>query len=347
MSHREEPRLRRAYGSICYYIENEPPPSETLLSNNHIDNFDFFLSTDYTLKTSIDKIVLTFSEYDRNDICSHLKLNGFKLKSVRKLKKGKFQWKSNYNDGYLEIDMVYGKRDGLDFKSVFLLTIHEPNKDILSWLDRLHINYLLTNIEIAYDFYIDYPASFKLFLDNILFLRYQSKRKPSFFYKSTSYTTDLRTAAKGTRTYIKEINGEKVVRLELNLNQRIIKRLGLTLPLDSIDSLNPFQFFRFMALDTGKVLNYLLGTVKDDIAALNLNRPGMGGLVKSHVNSWMHTYLMWVKSLMKQVEALKRQGIPNHGRFRKALPDFSQRFMEKVSAQDYIPSGQKTYHTGE
>jgi hypothetical protein len=50
---------------------------------------------------------------------------------------------------------------------------------------------------------------------------------------------------------------------------------------------------------------------------------------------------------MNQVEALKMQGIPNNGRFRKPLPDFTQRFMEKVSAQDYIPSGQKIYHIGE
>lgn len=314
--------------------------------NNYADSF-YTSIPDFLLTPGIDKIKLSSIHSSLlKPISDLLTENGFKKKSELKLEKGKFQKKRTYTDGRTEIGILYNPSYSEMGWQPILMSIDDPTQEILDLLDWLFTRSLIlpkiSQIEIAFDFYNEAPVILKEFLDRHLLLKYQ--RRPSFSIESTFYTSDCRKTSKGTRTYPKKIDGRKAVRLELVLNRRLIKALGLVLPLGSIDKIDFMKFISFKFLDLDRIISFLIRANKDDIDKLDKMDGISGQLIMREIESWVRSRFIndvpQNEKLMKHIEILKskEQGISNYSRFLKDLIDFNERFKKALIGKRFIPT---------
>ena len=230
-----------------------------------------------------------------------------------------------------------------------LMKIHDPNKEILdlfhSYFNKFAIFHKLSQVELTFDFYTRDLQDFNEFLNNHLYLRYQ--KQESFNIEDTFYTTDIRKATKGTRTYLKPEDNPEFVRMELVLSRRVIKRLGLSLPLSNIEALNLKQFFIFAYIDSNLLTNYIVKKNKQEIKKVNQRRPGYGNIIKQTIHQWVRgiTHKEKENEFIKQIEALKDKdkGVPNYWRFIVEHELLTNAFMHKLSKTSFIPTTDKEY----
>ena len=285
-------------------------------------------------------------------ISNILKANSFKLISNPELKEGNFERKLEFKNEDITIDIFYGMRFLEFIKPTVLITIHNPNDNILELFDKLftvyYINYKIKEIELTFDFYTDNVFGLEHFINSHLFLKYQNQRLPSKHYKDTFYTTG-RKAAKRTRTYIREVNGKSVVRLELILSKAIIRRINLKLPLVSIDSLDITQYITFKYIDSDKLINYLKKSQKDEIEKAYSKKRLSGKLYEKQIELYVNSIVYW--NLMSQVEMLKAKdkrtglliGVPNYSRFILEYHGLINNFRRELAGKSFIPKGNKSY----
>ena len=232
---------------------------------------------------------------------------------------------------------------------ITVIKIHDPNKELLdlfhSYFNKFSIFYKLSQVELTFDFYTENLEDFQDFLDNKLYLRHQKQK--SFNIGDTFYTTNIRTATKGTRTYLKPEDNPEFVRMELLLNRKVICRLGLSLPLSNIDAIDLKKFFMFSYIDSKRLTNYYVKKNKQEIVKVNLRRPGYGNLLIKHIAHWAWgiTRREFETELAKQIETLKdkEKGVPNYGRFIFEHELLTNTFMNKLSETSFIPSTGKEY----
>ena len=232
---------------------------------------------------------------------------------------------------------------------IAVIKIHDPSKEVLDlfhgYSNKFSIFYKLSQVELTFDFYTRDLQDFIEILNNHLYLRYQKQK--SFNIEDTFYTTNIRKATKGTRTYIKEVNGSKFVRMELLLQRRVISRLGLSLPLSNIDGIDLKQFFTFAYIDSRRLTNYFVKKNKQEIKRANLRRPGYGNIIKQTIYQWVKgiTRREYGAEFIRQIERLKDKdrGVPNYGRFIVDHELLTNAFMTKLSKTSFIPTTGKEY----
>ena len=131
-------------------------------------------------------------------------------------------------------------------------------------------------------------------------------------------------------------------RLELVLKSSLLKRLNLTFPLHSIDSLDLSRFFLFMNVDKQKLQKYMLWCNRKRINEADKKRPGFGNLIRQQINSYVDRVTLNERgddeSLMKISEMLKSKefGVPNYSRFLDPLDEFNMEFCRQVSSQSFL-----------
>jgi hypothetical protein len=322
-----------------------PPKGRHYFLNDFVPDFSINPHIHYVTISSIPLFYV-------NTISEILKANSFKLISNPELPKGNFERKLEFKNEDITIDVFYGMRFLEFIKPTILITIHNPNDNILELFDKLFItyciNYKIKEIELTFDFYTDDVFGLEHFINNHLLLKYQNQRLPSKHYKETFYTTG-RKAAKRTRTYVRDVNGKSVVRLELILSRAIIRRIGLTLPLVSINYLDITQYITFKYIDSDKLINYLKKSQKEEIDKAYSKKRLAGKLYEKHIETYVNSILYW--ELMPQVEMLKAKdketglflGIPNYSHFILNYHELINKFKRELAGKSFIPKGNKSY----
>lgn len=82
-------------------------------------------------------------------------------------------------------------------------------------------------------------------------------------YRSTIYLNDNRkSSAKAAKSYLKEINGEAKIRLEVILKRRVFDRMKISTMIDAcaVPAEEVFKYWKFQAFDYRLFLNNLIGS---------------------------------------------------------------------------------------
>jgi hypothetical protein len=320
--------------------------------NSYADNFYTANSPDdsnipaFKLNPTIDKIKLgSIPARFLNRISGLLEENGFKKGRVT-TPKGKYDRNRRFNDGMTGIKIFYNLGNSERGAYPIYIEINDPTQEIIDLLNsffrRFSISPNISQLEIAFDFITDEPGRLRHLLDKHLFLRYQWF--PSFRYKNTTYTTDLRKSCKGTRTYPKIINGQKVVRLELVLNRKIVKKLKLEFPLRSIEKTDFKKYFSFKKLRLTQLLAYRFRANEQEIENLNKKEDWDAQLLLRQIENWERIFIPedpWEEELMPHVEALKKSRFPNYNRFLKDEDDLNQQFQKALRGKRFFPITKK------
>jgi len=318
----------------------------TVGANNYIQNLNKTYLPPFSLKISTDLITLTLDRDIKPNLSRILSEIGFKGSNGgwAKGKTYRHIWQFKSEECGISIDLLYNATK--PFYPRNQLTIHDPDREFLELVGvvfkSLDVLPKISCIELAFDFYtVDSSELLYLedFIKNHLFLRYQ--RKPSFKYKGTYYTTNLRQAAKGTRLYAKRIGEELALRLELVLHRTVVGDLGLEWPLEDIDSLIDLnRFFDFRVLDEARLGNYLVKQCKQYLRdstkeADHQDADAIGRTIRAAL-------LSGEDALMARLERLRRSPqISTYHRFLCPMNDFNRDFSEAVARQPFIPRAGK------
>jgi hypothetical protein len=318
--------------------------------NNYVDDvYDLDISA-FKLNPSIDTIKLSAipARY-LNPISDLLTENGFK-KISDTIPKGKYDRLRMFNDGKTEIKILYNLEDSKRGGYPIFIEINELTQEIIDLFDMFFSQNIIfpkvSQVDIAFDFYTDAdPVNFLDNLNKYLFLRYQ--RLPGGAKGNTKYSTNLRKACKGTRTYLKCINDQWVVRLELVLKRKVINKLGLEFPLKSLDKILFEKYFIFKALDLDLIIASFVRARKDDIDKLDKQDGISGQLLIRQIESLVRSIFVpkrrWDDTLMWKLEKLKDNKIviANYSRFLKDLTLFNQRFRKALVGKAFLPTQKK------
>ncbi len=285
-------------------------------SNNNISIFYSSVSN-FSITKKLDVIqISTFRDDYTNLLYDFLKANGFKAVSDDKLSKGNYGMMRTYrsDDDIASLEIKHSLRYCLKNRSYFpslLIRIHDSHREILSLLDsffKYHsIDVKVSEIELTYDFYTDYRHKLFEFLKSHLFLK-NVIVKPNSDYTTTFYTHDStddkgKLASKKMKVYLKELelNGKRVVRMELTMKRNIIRKLGLDFPLTNIDSVDLSKFFSFKVINEQKLTNYIYWKNKkliDDVEKKKRVKCFGGDLVKAHLDSFIRNIVLGEDSLL-------------------------------------------------
>jgi len=131
------------------------------------------------------------------------------------------------------------------------------------------------------------------------------------------------------------------VRMEVTLKSQLLKRLGLSFPLDSIDSLDLTRFFSFKFVDQERLRKYLIWSNRELIEKIDQKCPGFGNLVICQIQSLINSIVLDdhgnATPLMDQVRGFRlNNSIPTFSRFLHPIDDFSKEFTIKVSGQKFL-----------
>ncbi|MGD0021708.1 MAG: hypothetical protein ABSC54_05335 [Smithellaceae bacterium] len=313
-------------------------------TNNNIDII-YSLIINYSVEKKLDFITLSIrSDKYEKQIYSLLELYKFRLVSNEKLGKGNYDIKRTYksDNDIASIEIMRGVKKR--FYPALLIKIHDANRELLSILDSFFkynsIKITVSVIEMTFDFSTDDRIKFIEFMKSHLVLKH-TRAKANSGYRTTFYTNDIRTSAKGMRVYDDAFKGndKKMVRMELVLNRAVIRKLGLEFPLSSIDLVDLSKFFSFKVINEKRIKDYLFWKHRKRIAAAEERRKGMGSLFKAHLNSHLSCILV-KESLMENLDNLKseKRMIPNYSRFIEPLDWFNSDFLERASSDNFIKS---------
>jgi hypothetical protein len=331
-------------------------------SNNNISIF-YSSIPNFSITKKLDVIQISIFRDDyTNLLYDFLEANRFKTISDDKLPKGIYDMMRTYrsDDDIASLEIKHGLRYFLKNRSCFpslLIRIHDAHREIQSLLDsffKYHsIDVKVSEIEMTCDFYTDYRYKLLEFLKSHLFLK-NVRVKPNSDYTTTFYTHDStdgkgKLASKRMKIYLKELelNGKKVVRMELTIKRNVIKNLGLEFPLSNIDSIDLSKFFSFKVVNEQKLTDYICRKNKKLIEDVEKKKiKGFGGdLVKAHLDSWIRNAVLGEDSLLGNVYSLKseKNTFPNYSRFLEPLEEINSDFFKRVSVNSFIPNKSEAY----
>jgi hypothetical protein len=315
--------------------------------NNYINSI-YFSFPIFDIKTSIDFLTLSVPEKDDPYFFRNILIPlGFKSIRNDKLDSGNYRMKWSFKnpDDNVIVEVFYSCQS-LWLPSM-LVKIHDPNIEFLNLLDSFlssnNIHFNLSYLEMTFDFYTEEVIKLREFLKTHLFMKQQ--RSKSGHKGTTFYTNNLRKSVRGMRVYSRP--GWNHARMELVMKSPLLKRLNLTFPLHSIDSLDLSRFFQFMVFDKERIHKYLCWRNRKKIMEAEKRRLGFGNLIRQQIRSWLNCYMINdhgdYEYIMKINEKLRsgRLSLPNHSRFLHPLDDFNMEFNRQVSSQSFLKSRDK------
>lgn len=319
--------------------------------NNNKDEI-YFSIPDYNITKKLDFITLSILKDDHiEQIYSFMEANGFKAVSDLKLTEGNYDMKRTYESktDAASVEIMHGIKKGLLYYPSLLIKIHDGNKQFFYLLDSFfkyhNIETKVSVIEMTVDFQTDAPIKLFDILKSCLFQK-NIRMKPHKGYATTFYTTNIRKDSKGMRCYLKKLaENDKVIRMELVLRRKAIRKLGLVFPLSDIDSLDLSKFFLYKFINVDRIVKYLHWRYRDKIAGAEKKQIGGfgGALVKAHLNSMVNSIIDRDESLMENVDALKSSKIDdsNYSRFIEPLECFTSDFFTIASGDSFVPDKTK------
>lgn len=329
-------KKERKTASLSNYTNNN---YFTHQNNNKKYNHEY---PDFTVRTSIDFLTLSIKENaDHHTLRDILTSIGFKSIRHDTLAKGNYRmmWTFKHADTGITAEVFYASKK-ICYPSL-MLTIHDPDKELVNLLHqnflkhKIHVN--LSFVELTFDFFTEDRIRLREFLKSITFMN-NARSKPGR-KKTTYYLNNPRKSVRGMRIYTRPES--KHVRMEVTLKSQLLKRLGLSFPLDSIDSLDLTRFFSFKCVDQERLRKYLIWSNRKLIEKIDQKRPGFGSLVECQIQSWINCIVMDAHGsqtyLMDQITEFKfGNAIPTFTRFLLPIDDFSEDFMKKVSGQKFL-----------
>jgi hypothetical protein len=316
--------------------------------NNYINKIYFSLD-DVSISKSIDFITLSniHPDYEKT-IYDFLEKNGFIVVSDNKLLKGNFHMKRTYRHDHdiASVEILHDLKDSFCGYPTLLLSVHDLNKELLSSLDSFFKHHGLlpkvSQIELTMDLLTDDIVGLYEFLQSHLFMK-NGRTILEKEYMTTFYLNNIRKSkSKGMKVYLNPKKGpKKSVRMEITLKRQLIKRLGLDITLNNVDSLDLKRFFDFRLLDDKSLLRHLIWQSRFHIERLEKKRTGRGNLVKRLIHDYLHTIIFGhEKELMRKTRGLKleKDMVRQYNRFLKPLNDFNDSFFKMLSQSSFIPS---------
>jgi hypothetical protein len=311
-------------------------------ANSNIDNVYFSSQlTNIKVKTSIDLIILSLKETHFDTLITQL-LKHYREDSDNYVHKGNFRRKKVFKNNTDRMSLFYQSKEyNVDFYIPrVLLYLHQPTKHMM---DQLHsifvgsgISPKITKLELAWDFYTEDVWSFKEWIEQHLFLKYQ--RKPSFTVGNTYYTNDLRGSVKGIRVYPRPINSarKEFVRLELELHRAKILSLGIDFPIQPHHLERDFRnYFEFKRFDFDMLYKYLSKKGRKLMAKINRKSPGFGQLVLRQIESRLSNVTdLTLMGKSEELRDKKRWG-KNNSRFFKPIGRMNMLVQEAADKQRF------------
>lgn len=336
--------------------------AESESCNNDIELIYFFKNfiinplyfSNFRINKHIDVVNYSANgKYDEELISRVIECVGYKRVSRRKLSEGKYLFKDIYqhHDYISKVEIINTLKQEEEEKLYippFLITIHDPNKELIDLLTSFclynKIKLIVSRIEFAYDFILlsnKERNELYNFMKYFLFMK-KSRSMPSEKYKSTYYANNLKKSSKGLKVYHKNISiGERFVRLELTLKRPPVKKLKITPNLDTIDSIDLSKFFSFMSVDEERLMDSLIRKNREVFKNIKTgNNKRFDGLNVRTVISYVNCVLLDKFPLMCKVVDLKskKKGVENYSRFLMPLDDLTHNFFERTEHQTFLPS---------
>lgn len=253
----------------------------------------------------LDKIALSINGTDNNLISLINMLNQIGFVTVQ----DGFAANSNYRRtrkliGFDGITLILLRHPKKPFLPIGRLEIHDPTADFMEFLnsaiDHVHLYAKVSVAEVALDMKAGRTYLLAEYIKDHLYLPYQ--RKPSGSYEDlTFYSTDIYRAAKGHRLYPKTVDGNWVLRLELQLNRPVLKRLGVMLPNahSLLTNLDLRTYIQFKHIDVDGLAKFMSKRNHHPSRHAAIHE----GLVKSQLQSWLTLH---GQELMPQIEQMRR-----------------------------------------
>jgi len=319
-------------------------PSSFSLSSFLLDDHGYTSSNpiNVTLRKSLDFITVNCFDGSNGEVPEGffgiLDKLGFHVVSSNCLEQGNYGWCRILSYEGNNLDVIYSPKKHV--LPDFILKIHHPTRKLIDLIMAIESFYggklSLSAIEMSFDFFVDDPDSFSRFLNQHVFYKHQ--RSPAFNCEDTFYTNNIRKDRRGIRQYVKEIDGEKFARLELDLNRENICTLGLTLPLDTIDEVDLSRFFDFREFDSERLLKHINGVDRRALAEANAEMSPSSDIVISQNIAWVNSVMYGQQSLMGKIDAAKREmGLKQYPRYMTPLTDFNDKFFRALSEQKFFP----------
>ena len=308
---------------------------------------DTFIIPPFSLRTSTDVLVVHLTKPCHRNLINILDSLCFNTISDQEPKKGGYRRIQKLDHPILKtsIHILYRKKPYCSNIPSVQVRIHDPNKASIALLDHvfalLESEFTLSMVELTFDFYTGHIQELRHFIEEHLFLKHQ--RQASFKLKNTWYSTNLRKASKGTRLYEKEIDGEKVLRLELVLKRQVLRRAGIDWPLDRIDDLDVSRYFDFRKVEVDMVASYLVKKAnkmkKRMLEGRSNGQPNEFRSISPRSGMILRQIIPQkpYPTLMEIVDNIKRLDISNYSRFITALDDFNRIFFTMVERRGFLP----------
>jgi len=188
--------------------------NETFLWNLTIDFV--IINPDKTNKQQFQNYFNTFSSLSTS-------IRHYKTKNPKYNKVTKFDM--SYDNSVYK---VYFMRPNKSYLPKLLIKVLQPDDKLFRFLhDLFHSGYKLSFLEFAFDCYTPLLKEFYQFIKSRLYLKWPGADfNPG--YVSTTYFNNIRkSATKGVRVYIKEVNHNRFVRIEIVYKRRLLKRMGI------------------------------------------------------------------------------------------------------------------------
>jgi len=338
---------KKQVGHLNNYIDNKYfrkiNVEKENANNENKENYNYPYPF-FTVKLSIDFLILSIMKNaDQYKLCDILTSIGFKSVKNYKLNIGKYQMKwifKNPNNG-IKAEMLYNPNPKTIYLPSLQLKMHDADQEVVNLLNQIfikqEIKFNLSFVELTFDFFTEEVSKMQTFLEGFTFMKYaRSKLQRN---KTTYYLNNLRKSVRGMRIYFKkELN---CVRMEVTLKSLLLKRLGLSLPLSSVDSLDLTNFFLFKKIDLEPLRDFLIWSNKKLIENLKLKRSGYENLVICQIDSWINCIVYdergGTNPLMVQIAGFKNErGIESFGRFLLPYDDFSKEFAKQISGQKFL-----------
>ena len=341
-------------------MRNQTERSIEGLPNNYIDNNYFFKKDrttikdrntehyydpyppEYAVKKSIDFLTLSIKEIADQHTMKHILTSiGFKSIDNRRLYKGNYgmKWSFKNLDTGITVEVFYAAK--YPCIPSLLVKVHDPDQEILNQLHHIflekHIHPNLSFLELTFDFFTSDKHKMRRFLVATTLMK-NARSKPGS-RKTTYYPGDTRKSVRGMRIYPKpEVDS---VRMEVTLKKPILKRLGISFPLNSLDLLDLNRFFEFKYVDQEQLGKYLIRRSKKHSGNINPKYLQYNGLFQCHVNSWINSIVLDdagdLTPLMDQIHILRGEnGVPNYSRFLRPLTNSNVDFMKKINGQIFL-----------
>jgi hypothetical protein len=336
------------------YTDNpeESRESVDIMENTHTrNNNDTFFGlhlSDLTIKTSIDRMIISVNPIDPDIINSELKQH-YDLIDESKPKGERYDHIINYKNELNKVSLLYS--DKIYVRPLFI--IHDPTPavvdifiSVFKALDysciKNGINPKISLLELAWDFYLDtlgYLLRLKRNIDRHTFLFLQKQNLYGVEKDGTFYKTNVRRAVKGSQTRLgPEMTKKEYLRFEVELHRRKIRDLDITFPIRSHHLDIDFgKFFEFRLFDVEK---FKKRTFKWNLVKLvpkkndQTRRFGSSG---GFLNDLLARRFEWMNEdpLMEIIERLKARKVTDYHHFLYPMENESRIIQQVADEQRF------------